>query len=229
MEFQKLNLDAYNQVIANAIADKIVLWQKENPGECFHLGLTGGSSVGGIYLVLGQNKEIEWEYVKLILTDERFVSIDDSESNIGMVEKTLLSSGRVPIDNLIFFPTEPETDIEVSLSVMRDEVEEVLKERTPLFDLLILGVGTDGHIASIFEESEAIESDDLVCQTETNEFGVKERLTFTLKGLSDAGEVWFVIRGARKNDVFNSLQSGKKIPAQLLAERVDKAKVWFGI
>lgn len=179
------------------------------------LGLTGGSSVRGIY------EQLNAEGVRFILTDERFVASDSEDSNLGMVRATMGD------ENLLSFAVD-DLSWERAADQMDRALNEILAECDYLFDLLLLGVGPDGHIASIFPESPALDSDKLAMTTITQEFAVEQRLTLTLKALSKSKEVWLLLKGERKRPVLELIQAGGDLPVHRLLEQVENVKVWFG-
>jgi 6-phosphogluconolactonase len=124
-------------------------------GRCL-LGLSGGSTPGPIYALLGRSgraqhvaslqERIDWSKVHIFLIDERYVPKDHEESNQRLIAETLLACARIPRANIVF----PKTTLSVKRCVAdyEDRLRALLAESS--LDIVILGMGEDGHIASLF-------------------------------------------------------------------------------
>ena len=124
------------------------------------LALSGGMTPRRVYQLLASDayrRRIPWERVHLFWTDERCVPLDDPASNFGMAQRTLLSRVWMPAANIHPIRTTGQTPASAAIAY-----EEVLREcfrppRTfPTFDLIVLGLGIDGHTASLFPSSAAL-------------------------------------------------------------------------
>lgn len=216
----------FDQKVATLVAKRILKWRLTHSDE-FYLGLTGGQTAQGAYTRLAASKTIDWGEVMCLLTDERFVPSDSDDSNLKMLLDVLVDPAGIPDYNVVGFDTES-LDFEGSAEEMSLELQDLLEEKGYLFDLLLLGVGPDGHIASIFPGSEALTTRDLAITAETDKFDVRQRLTFSLKALSKAKEVVLLLKGAEKQDMFEKLQGQGDLPVQLLIANVEKVTVVFG-
>ncbi|MCX6733591.1 MAG: 6-phosphogluconolactonase [Candidatus Peregrinibacteria bacterium] len=170
--------------------------------EFCRLGLSGGSTPKKLYRRLAE-LHIPWEKMVLIVLDERNVSLSDPHSNYGMIRDELLSMIKIPDEQVVFFDTELGYDSAV-LSTEQKLIH-LKKERLPLFDHLILGVGADGHIAGIFPETPSPQKGFLTMKTHTDMFDVGERMTATMEALTSCASATLLVNGHEKTRVLNAI------------------------
>jgi 6-phosphogluconolactonase len=169
------------------------------------LGLAGGSTPRPLYAALAAEK-LPWERMQIILIDERQVPPNHPESNRGMVRQALLDPVAFPIKNLFCF--------DVSLppgeaaEKMEAGIKRLLLERRPLFDFLVLGAGTDGHIASLFfGQRDLVAQKAFAVESCASGYPVEQRLTLTLKALQDASGALLLLKGREKQPVAEALRT----------------------
>ncbi len=201
----------------------------------FTVALSGGSTPKALYSLLASNyADFAWSRIFLFFGDERHVLPTDPESNYRMVNESLLTKIAIPAENVFRVPAEnPDAaaaafDYEAQLrrffelrSAIRPETRpEVRPEvRTedrpgefPRFDLILLGIGPDGHTASLFPDSPALdEQSRLVVANWVAKFNT-HRITFTFPVLNRAAEVMFMASGADKADMLHQVLEGKNTP-----------------
>ena len=190
----------------------------EKKGACT-LCVAGGSTFAPIYEYLAEmyEDELPWDKVNVIWGDERAVSIMDPDSNVAMVFDTLLHEVDVPSRNIHIIqgartPEEAASAYEADLKSLAGDAKG--------FDILLLGVGTDGHTASLFPGSQILEvTDKWVSAVEEN--GVKHaRITLTLPLLNQFEKVLFVAYGKNKADalqaIFDANTDPRSFPAKLI-------------
>jgi 6-phosphogluconolactonase len=213
------------QELASALADRFVEVVGAAVGRSgkANVALSGGSTPKALYSLLAEpaySQKIAWNKVHLYWGDERCVSHDSPESNYKMVLDSLLS--KVPI---------PESCVHATNGQDTDPVgaarayEEVLKREfqlsdgnLPHFDLVLLGLGPDGHTASLFPGTEALkETGRLVVANYVEKFK-SSRITFTLPVLNAAANVTFMVAGADKQEILPLVLRAepKDYPAQLI-------------
>ncbi|MDA8078287.1 MAG: 6-phosphogluconolactonase [Nitrospiraceae bacterium] len=186
----------------------------------FVAAVSGGRTPLGFYRTLaGQGGDLPWDKTHLFLVDERFVPPDDADSNYRLLTESLLSSVPIPLGNIHPVPVAP--DPETAARVYEQSLAEFFRLRQgdmPRFDLIMLGVGEDGHTASLFPGSPAVcEKERLVRAVEMA--GVRrQRMTLTLPVLNNAGKIVFLVSGASKADVLRDIV--RKAPESLPAARV---------
>ena len=190
----------------------------------FDVALSGGSTPKKLYSLLageGYRNKIDWAKVHFFFGDERFVAPDHNESNFRMANDALFCRIPVPEANVHRFRTEtgyPQTvAAEMNLSIAKHF--ELGKGEIPCFDLILLGLGTDGHIASLFPETSALEEDSAFAVSNFVPKFDAFRLTLTFPVINHARNVLFLISGEDKKDIFREVFGDKSVvrfPAQLV-------------
>jgi 6-phosphogluconolactonase len=182
----------------------------------FTLVLAGGSTPRKTYELLaageGENN-IDWSPAFLFFGDERFVSHEDSRSNYQMVYEALLSVAPITSEQVLA--------VDTSLPTAADSADDYAKRvarffaqppgTMPIFDMILLGLGDDGHTASLFPGAEALAVDNRIATWSPP--GVLpppvDRITFTYPVLNAAREVLFLVSGANKAPALHDILSGK--------------------
>jgi len=185
----------------------------------FTVALSGGSTPKALYSLLAANyADFAWNRVFLFFGDERHVPPTDPDSNYRMVHESLLTKIAIPAENVFRVPAEnPDaaaaaSDYEVQLRRFFELRPGDRPGEFPRFDLILLGLGPDGHTASLFPDSAALdESSRLVVANWVAKFNTY-RITFTFPVLNRAAEVMFMAIGADKADMLYKVLEGKSIP-----------------
>ncbi len=182
----------------------------------FHIALSGGSTPLKIFEKLTQNRNILFDRLKIYWGDERCVPPDHPESNYGNAFNVFLKNVPIPASQIYRMKGEntPSQEKLKYASILKNMD---IDNSIPSFDLVMLGLGEDGHTASIFPgDMEMFSTDKLVEETRHPESGQK-RLTLTGKVLNNAKHVLFLVTGDNKSDViqsiFNDQPEAKKYPA----------------
>jgi 6-phosphogluconolactonase len=179
------------------------------------VGLAGGSTPKPIYERLAQ-EALPWERITWVLLDERYVPTNDSESNLGMIQEIFFDPARVPQKNRIFFDTS--LSPEQSALAMSEAIAGLEEKGFPLFDLLILGAGSDGHIASLFgAQPESLPEEKAFATTAPQQYTTKNRLTLSLSTLTNSKEVILILKGAEKKQVLSALEKEEETAQPMLA------------
>lgn len=190
----------------------------------FRVALSGGSTPRRVYELLATpdfRPRVDWNRVDLFWGDERYVPADDRESNYRMTAQALLDHVPVPSANVHCVPTEISPP-SAAASAYEDEIRQVFGESTsvPEFDLIYLGLGANGHTASLFPHSPALhESSRLVVAdfvTEVNTW----RVSMTAPLLNRGCVVAFLIEGAQKAQVLSEVLLGPRDPERLPAQLI---------
>lgn len=169
------------------------------------VGLAGGSTPKHLYELLARDA-LPWEKITWVLIDERYVPSADAESNLGMLEEALFEPAQVPQENIVFFDTTLST--EESAQAMSNKITALENVRKPIFDLLILGAGSDGHIASLFEDDQKLFTTQKAYTTSAPEsYKTKTRLTLSLGTLTDAQLGMLILKGKEKEQVLSTLKN----------------------
>jgi 6-phosphogluconolactonase len=197
----------------------------------FAVALSGGATPAGMYRALAARARAadgelpEWDRVHVFWSDERAVPPDDAASNYGLAARLLLSAVRLPGANVHRIAGE-RPDLERAALAYEEEIRRFLATppgEVPSFDLVFLGLGTDGHTASLFPGSpELAEKRRLVTATAANAAGVR-RITFTLPMINRAARVAFLVSGPGKRNAMRALldsaATGEPLPAALVRPR----------
>lgn len=165
----------------------------------FRLSLCGGGTPKPIYAALAQREDIDWSRVLVTFGDERCVGPEDEASNYRMAHEALLKPAGVPDKNVIRIEgeREPEDAARVCEARLRDLASST-GESIFCHDLVLLGMGDDGHTASLFPETKALEEEQRwVVANYVPKFD-STRVTFTFFLIQAAEEVLFLVSGAAK-------------------------------
>jgi 6-phosphogluconolactonase len=214
------------QELFEAAADEVVQAAKEAVAVRgrFTIALSGGSTPKTLYNLLATNAKsiLPWDRMFFFWGDERHVPPTDPESNYRMVEETMLSKVPVPAGNVFRIPAE-----NPDAAAAAEAYEKTLQKfyalapgKFPKFDLILLGLGPDGHSASLFPGTEALrEKSRLVVANWVEKFKT-HRITFTLPVLNAARLVVFLVSGTGKADalhaVLESDAPGEQYPSKLV-------------
>tara|TARA_B100000579_G_scaffold89290_1_gene70326 strand:- start:49 stop:765 length:717 start_codon:yes stop_codon:yes gene_type:complete len=183
------------------------------------IALCGGSTPKAAYSLLGK-KNIDWKNVDFFLGDERWVDNSSQDSNCFLLNNSLFKEGNPSLEASFFSVSTVELP---SPEDSAKDYEKILKKNLdgnpPKFDLILLGLGDDGHTASLFPGSDALfVRDDLIT---VGEGKGHKRITFTSKILNSADNVVFLISGSAKQIALKRLldqsESWERTPAKLVA------------
>ncbi len=172
-------------------------------GRC-SFALSGGKTTGPIYRALAELK-LPWERVDFYFADERCVPPDHPESNYLLAEETLLHPAGVKPEQVRRMPGERED---------RDEAaRDYAALLPPVLDVVLLGMGEDGHTASLFPGASSLEERERRVLAIVGPKPPPWRLTLTLPVLLSARQVLFVVAGAGKQDAVRRVMAGEDLPA----------------
>jgi 6-phosphogluconolactonase len=192
-------------------------YAKENKN--IHVALSGGSTPKIWFKVLKDNylKQINWQRIHFYWGDERMVPSESPESNYGEALRFLLNCKEIPKENI--HPINGEAEIEKETlryaNVLRNNLS--IRNNTPSFDLIILGMGDDGHTASIFPNQMNLLTSDKICETAMHPISGEKRITLTGPTINNAQQVAFLITGENKADklacIINKKEDSLRYPA----------------
>ena len=182
----------------------------------FAVALSGGSTPRGMFSLLAANyrDRLPWDKVYFFWSDERHVPPDSSDSNYRMAYESLLSRVPVPQTNIFRVPAEKPDAHEVAA-----EYDETVRQffqipqgTFPQFDLILLGMGPDGHTASLFPETSALHEKGRLVVSNWVEKLKTDRITFTAPLINRAKGVMFLIAGADKSQALREVMEGNQSP-----------------
>jgi len=192
----------------------------------FTVALSGGSTPKILYSLLANEEpwrsNLPWERIHFFWGDERHVPPSDPDSNYRMTYEAMLSKAPVPASNVHRIKGE-EPDAQTAAAEYEQELRSFFhlqSKEYPRFDLILLGMGPDGHTASLFPGTDALkEHEQLVVANWVEKFNAY-RITLTLPVLNNAANVIFLVSGAEKAEVLRAILKGdsdtKQFPAQLI-------------
>ncbi|MGO9111151.1 MAG: 6-phosphogluconolactonase [Thermoguttaceae bacterium] len=217
MSCPELMVYANSEELAAAAAERICRFAGESIAARgrFALCLTGGSTPRATYTILARTQgtsAIDWSRAFLFFGDERFVPPDDDRANYKMVRESLLQNARIAADHVFTIPTHLSTPPQAA-----EEYARTLKAffgdgfAWPEFDLVLLGLGEDGHTASLFPGAAALRVMDRWVTFSPP--GVLpppvDRVTLTFPVFNAARRVMFLVSGANKTDAFADVYQGR--------------------
>ncbi len=175
-----------------------ILEMQEDTEKQVVIGLCGGTTPKPIYAKLSTEKDINWQRTLCFLLDERFVPPSSPDSNQRLVRETLLTHEGVKAHSLF-----PNTDLPLA-ECLADYEKQIADIKA---DILIIGMGDDGHITSLFPplEPEAFGPGHVV-HTTTDTFAVHDRISVTLPVLLRASRRLFLITGDKKKKLLETMQ-----------------------
>ena len=208
--------------LATAAAERVIARIAENPGRVA-ICLTGGSSPKQLYQLLATDayrSRIPWERVHWFIGDERFVPADDPLNNMA-VARAIFLDRCAPAANIHPIPTDADpADPDRSAALYERELKsfygaDALDPARPLFDLVLMGVGPDGHTASLFPGYPALDETArwVVGVPKANVEPFVPRVTLTLPALASCREMLFEVAGADKRAILTRVLAGENLPA----------------
>lgn len=206
---------------------------RKKAGETVTAALSGGKTPSFFFKALAntvENTGSDLSNVKFFWVDERCVPPGDNESNFRQVEELLFSRVSIPEKNIYRIRGEelPEKEAERYSQVLYESV--AVRNGFPSFDLILLGVGNDGHTASLFPMSKQLyEREKAVVVSESPENG-RKRVTLTLPVICNAEKIIFLVTGAEKREILKILCRHEKedplFPASFV--KTDKGNIeWY--
>lgn len=188
-----------NSLISKAVSSKGV----------FHLALSGGNTPQTLYHILGTiyAKSIPWDGVHIFFCDERYVSHEAEQSNYRMVKENLLDLVPIPRKNIHPIPTD-NLDMKTAARAYETELRKIFLADGSTFDLAILGIGKEGHTASLFPGSPALdEKRRWALAVEVNAVPSR-RITLTYPILNHTAVIYFIVSGSDKAEVMEKILRG---------------------
>ncbi|MGP9809995.1 6-phosphogluconolactonase [Rhodopseudomonas sp. NSM] len=208
--------EALARLAAQRLIARIEL-HRERPAIC----LTGGSGPQRMFELLATEfaDRIPWARVHWFISDERFVPFDDPLSNMGTIRRVLLD-GRAPPDNIHAIPAGDSASPDEAAQRCERDLQTfygatALDPARPLFDLVLGGVGPDGHTASLFPGWPQLEvTDRWAAGVDTAHVApFVPRITLTFPALASCSEMLFLVHGAAKREIVGRIFAGADLPA----------------
>jgi 6-phosphogluconolactonase len=208
-----MNISGRTEVVANpgdlaARAAEIIAERLATCEAPFRLALAGGSTPRATYRQLAQKNGLRWECTEIFFGDERFVPPDSPDSNYRMAREALLD--KVAPRGLFVIPTDDTPD---SAAARYDEIlhqqygASVLDPAVPLFDLTLLGLGPDGHTASLLPGQPVLQEEKRWAAA-VPQGRDEPRITLTYRALNSSRLILFLVTGADKAEAVRKARAG---------------------
>ena len=203
---------------AAALAEKAAALLDEFAAQCvaergrFLLALAGGSTPKVLYRLWGERGKVDWSRVHLLFGDERCVPPDHPDSNARMVEESLLArlAVRPTIHRMAGEDADPDRAARAYEATLRS-----LLGNDGRMDMALLGIGSDGHTASLFPGSSALKERERLCVAGPGPDGKSRRLTLTVPALKGARRLMFLAAGPGKAEILHAVAEGPEEPERL--------------
>lgn len=200
--------------------------------DVFSIALSGGSTPEPVYERLAQEYagSIDWSRIHLFFGDERAVAPDDEQSNYAMVKAALIDHIDIPDENI--HRMRGEDDPQAAAKAYETEIKQFFGEDAEqLFDLNLLGMGDDGHTASLFPDTDAVHEDKAwVIAHHVEKVGMY-RITLSPLSILKSCNIMFLISGANKADALYEVMEGDKnpdtYPSQVVVRSNHEHIVWM--
>lgn len=220
--------------LADAAASHIVdaINRLENAQDRISICLSGGRTPRLLFTRLAEkySDKVNWRKIHFFWGDERCVPSEHIDSNYGMTKSHLLDKINLPEENIHFIDGN-NPPVEEAKRYHQTIVNKVRSEYgLPRFDILILGMGDDGHTASIFPSDKGLFESKEICVVTKHPLSGKPRITLTGKVLNNAASIIFLITGKHKASIVEAILKNasisEKYPAQLI-QPFDGSLEWF--
>jgi 6-phosphogluconolactonase len=195
----------------------------------FYVALAGGGTPKSLYRLLASapyRAQVEWSRVFFFFGDERYVPHDNPDSNYHMAWEYLLA--HVPVDQAHVFAMNTALEVRHAAADYSRTIQQILPvvNQLPAFDLILLGMGDDGHTASLFPRSCILHDERLVAAVYVEKFK-SWRISMTYPLINNAEQAWILVAGSAKAPVLARLQSGQDSDYPVAGVKPRGKLVWY--
>lgn len=228
----EVKIFAQPQNVCKAVAEEIFNITHQSTQSRFNIALSGGNTPKKLFSILAERYSdvIPWERIHFWWGDERCVPPDNANSNYKMAKDYLFSNITIKADNIHRIKGENIPRKEAIRYT--HEIIENLNSRgeNPVFDLVILGLGEDGHTASIFPDQIELFEEAQICVTSQHPLTGQNRITLTGRVLNNASRIFFLVTGENKaqriSEIMNDDEAAKLLPAYYITPQNGNL-IWF--
>jgi 6-phosphogluconolactonase len=209
--------------LSQAAAEQFTLLSRQSSKICgrFSVALAGGNTPRRLYQILADSpfrERIHWKEVHVFWSDERCVPENDPRSNALMARHALLDMVPIPPENV--HPIQCSQSPQEAALMYESEIRKYFSSQNPNFHLVLLGLGENGHIASLFPNTPVLsEQERWVAEVYIPELDM-HRVTFTAPFINQASNVIFLVSGSDKADVLVKVLEGPYHPHELPAQLI---------
>ena len=197
---QNLHIFKTPEELADKFAGQLMNWVEKHSGNEFHLAISGGKTPDLLFDILAEKytDSILWQSIHFWWVDERMVSPNHPESNFGVANRLLFSKTNLSEENI--HRIKGENDPTAEARSYSAQIQEKLHAENglPQFDLILLGMGDDGHTASIFPDQLELLASEQICEVALHPVSGQKRVTLTGKVINNASKVCFLVTGSNK-------------------------------
>jgi 6-phosphogluconolactonase len=224
------NIEEMSGALFNLLADEFSFALSEK--RTYHLALSGGSTPVNIFEHLSRLPiaRMKWNFLHIYWGDERCVPPDNPESNFGNMWNAILKNINIPEENIhrIHGENEAESESKNYSEVLRQYIP--LVNGFPKFDLTLLGIGEDGHTASIFPGSLEFLDYNEFCHVTTYPKTKRKRISISLKVINNSRCILFLASGASKAEILSTVinkKNGYEMLPSSYVKPVEGELKWF--
>lgn len=220
---------------AAALVHEVGRQAQQNHGR-FSLALSGGTTPEHLYRALAsplQANRFDWSQTTFFFSDERCVPPDHPDSNFGLANRAFFAPLAISPNHIYRMRGETPDPQTAALDYERQlrMIDPLHKEDSPQLDLVLLGLGRDGHTASLFPGTSALEEKQRLVTVGRAPTGVPTRLTLTLGVINEATVVLFLATGAEKAEIVKRVcepktDADRQLPAALVKPRTGRL-IWL--
>ncbi len=186
----------------------------------FTVALSGGCTPKDFYKKLRTHSNLPWDKTHIFLVDERYVPYEDEASNFGSIKESLIQHINIPEGNIHPISTAEDNSEAVARKYEADlkAFFDLGKDEFPGLDLIMLGIGEDGHTASLFAGTKELREDKRLAVSVSAKKPPNERISITLPVINHAENVIFLVTGKNKARIIKEIMGGNnaELPAALV-------------
>jgi 6-phosphogluconolactonase len=219
MKKEDLHIFKSPQDLASKFADQLMNWIENHSGKAFHLAISGGKTPDHLFSVLASKYADSplWEKTHFWWVDERMVPPDHPESNFGVANRLIFSKISIPKENIHRIKGENVPEAEALSYSAQIQKSLCLSNGWPVFDLILLGIGDDGHTASIFPNQMELLASEKIGEVTVHPISGQKRVTLTGKVINNANRICFLVTGKEKanrlKEIINLSPEADLLPA----------------
>ncbi len=225
------NSEETARAVAELIKEKAITFNSES--RKFNIALSGGSTPTQLFKLLSEEYEnqIPWAAVRFFWVDERCVEPTDAESNYGVTYNTLLQRAYIPEQNIFRMKGEeiPADEAKRYSQLLQNELP--VHDKFPVFDLMLLGIGDDGHTASIFPNNIELLNSEHSVEVSEHPLSGQKRITLTGKTICNAEQIIFMAVGEGKRqilqEIINKEPAAKNYPASFIKNNLGEVEFYM--
>jgi len=210
--------------LAEALAFDLVnkIKEADKRKSLFTVALSGGNTPKLLFSLLGDHfaSSVKWNMTHFFWVDERCVPPDNPESNYGMTKQAFLEKIDIPDSNIHRIKGEDEPEKEAFRYPGEIKSFTRLKNGLPVFDLVLLGMGEEGHTASIFPGNEKLLNSDKICEVAIHPVTGQKRITLTGKVINNAVSIIFHVTGKNKAGIIKEILERKEPALRFPADHI---------